>query len=56
MAFGFAVIPLAVWVARRYGGEMGGWPVMQGLARDLAGREVMEAREFLATIEAEWQG
>ena len=56
LAFGFAVIPLAVWVARRYGGEMGGWPVMQGLARDLAGREVMEAREFLATIEAEWQG
>jgi hypothetical protein len=56
VAFGLAVIPLVVWVARRWGGELRGWPVVEGLARDLAGREVMEAREFLATIEAEWQG
>lgn len=38
------------------GGELRGWPVVQGLARDLAGREVEGAREFLATLEAEWQG
>ena len=56
LALGFGVIPLAVWVARRYGGEMSGWPVMQGLARDFGGREVAGAKEFLATIEEEWEG
>lgn len=41
------MIPLAVWVARLYGEEMGGWPAMRGAAG---------AREFLATIEEEWKG
>ena len=51
LAFGWAMIPLAVWVARRYGEEMGGWPVMRGLARDLSGREVEGAIAFLGTLE-----
>jgi len=55
LAFGLAVIPLAVWVARRYGETMSGWPVMQGLLRDLAGREVVVALTFLTTLETEWE-
>ena len=51
VAFGLAVIPLAVWVARRYGARLGASPWMRELADTIAGRTLAEACEALAVIE-----
>ena len=51
VAFGLAVIPLAGWVARRYGARLGASPWMRELADTIAGRTLAEAREALAVIE-----
>lgn len=50
-AFGVAVIPLAVWVARRYGPQSSAAPWMRELADTIAGRTLAEARDALAVIE-----
>jgi hypothetical protein len=49
-AIGLAVIPLAIWVSKRFGARMGRSPVMQRLMRDLAGYNLNAATAFLATL------
>jgi hypothetical protein len=50
VAFGLAVIPLAIWVSRKFGGRMGRSPVIQRLMRDVAGYNLNAATGFLATL------
>jgi hypothetical protein len=48
--FGFAVIPLAVFVARRYGQRLGQSTLMRSLADEVAGRSLIAALNSLDTI------
>jgi hypothetical protein len=48
--FGLAVIPLALWAARRYADRLEGSPLAQRLARDLAGYNVNAAAGFLSAL------
>jgi hypothetical protein len=49
--FGLAVIPLAVWLARRYAGRMDRSPLVQRLLRDLGGYNLNAATGFLSSLE-----
>lgn len=49
--FGLALIPLAVWIARRYADRMGRSPLVQRLLRDLAGDNLNAAAGFLSRLE-----
>jgi hypothetical protein len=49
--FGLAVIPLVVWIARRYADRMGRSPLVQRLLRDIAGTNLNAAAGFLSRIE-----
>jgi hypothetical protein len=49
--FGLAVIPLAIWIARRYADRMGRSPLAQRLLRDLAGTNLNAAAGFLSRLE-----
>jgi hypothetical protein len=48
--FGFAVIPLAVFVARRYGQRLGQSTLMRSLADEVAGRSLIAALNSLDAI------
>ena len=48
--FGLAIIPLAIWLSRRFGDRMGRWPLLQGLMRDMAGYNLAVATDFLTTL------
>lgn len=48
--FGLAVIPLALWAARRYADRCQGSPLAQRLLRDLAGYNVNAAAGFLSAL------
>jgi hypothetical protein len=50
IALGLAIIPLAIWVSRKFGARMGRSPVMQRLMRELAGYNLNAATRFLATV------
>jgi hypothetical protein len=50
VAFGFAVIPLAVFVARRYGRQLGQSTLMRSLADEIAGVSLVSALNSLDTI------
>jgi hypothetical protein len=50
IAVGLAIIPLAIWVSRKFGARMGRSPVMQRLVRELAGYNLNAATGFLATV------
>lgn len=50
LAAGLAIIPLAIWVSRKFGDRMGRSPVMQRLMRELAGYNLNAATGFLATL------
>jgi hypothetical protein len=50
IAVGLAIIPLAIWVSRKFGARMGRSPVMQRLMRELAGYNLNAATGFLATV------
>lgn len=50
LAVGLAIIPLAIWVSRKFGDRMGRSPVMQRLMRELAGYNLNAATGFLATL------
>ncbi len=50
LAAGLAIIPLAIWVSRKFGDRMGRSPVVQRLMRELAGYNLNAATGFLATI------
>lgn len=49
--FGLAVIPLAVWLSRRYADRMQRSPMVQRLLRDLAGYNLNAATAYLGTLE-----
>jgi flagellar biogenesis protein FliO len=50
LAVGLAIIPLAIWVSKRFGDRMGRSPVMRRLMRELAGYNMNAATDFLATL------
>ncbi len=49
--FGLAVIPLALWISRRYADRMDRSPFVQSLMRDLAGYNLNAAVGFLGSLE-----
>lgn len=50
VAFGAAVIPLAVWLSRRYADRMESSPLGQSLMRDLAGYNLNAAVGFVSSL------
>ena len=50
LAVGLAIIPLAIWVSRRFADRMGHSPLMQRLMRELAGYNLNAATGFLAKL------
>lgn len=52
IAAGLAVIPLAIWVSKRFADRMGRSPAIQALMRELAGYNLNAATDFLATLSA----
>ena len=48
--FGLAVIPAAVWVAKRYGQRMQQWKPLRALADEIAGRSLTAALRDLALV------
>ena len=50
VAFGLALIPLAIWVSRKFGERMDRSPFIQGIMRSLAGYNLNAAATFLATL------
>jgi len=50
VAFGVAVIPLSVWVARRYGERLSRTSAMRHIADSIAGRDIAAAREYLEKL------
>ena len=49
-AFGLALFPLTIWVARKYGDRIGGSTFIRGLMKDLDGENLSAARKFLASL------
>jgi hypothetical protein len=54
VAFGVALIPLAVWLSKRFAAQMDRSPFIQGVMRSLAGYNLTSAAGFLASL-AEFQ-
>jgi len=48
--FGLAIIPMAIWVSRKFADRMGRSPIIQRLMRELAGYNLNAATRFLATL------
>ena len=47
---GLAIIPLAIWLSKKFGDRMGRSPVIQQLMKDLAGYNLKAAAGFLGTL------
>ncbi len=54
IAFGLALIPLAIGLSRRFSERAGGYPFIQSLMNDIAGRNLNVAAAFLKSL-AEFQ-
>jgi hypothetical protein len=50
LALGLLLIPLAVWISKRYEARMKRSPLVQGLMRNLAGRSLASAAAFVRSI------
>ena len=50
VAFGVCLIPLALWLSKRFGERMGRFPFIQRVMNDLAGRNLNAASEFIAKL------
>jgi hypothetical protein len=50
LAFGFAIIPLAVWASRKYRGRMANRPWLERLMGSLAGYNLNAGARFLAAL------
>lgn len=50
LAVGLAIIPVALWLAKRFSGSMSRSPIMQRFVRGLAGYNLNEATRFLETL------
>jgi hypothetical protein len=48
--FGLALIPLLLWVSKRFSDRVGRSPFIQQLMRDIAGHNLCAASEFIATL------
>jgi hypothetical protein len=48
--FGLSLIPLAVWLSKRFGDRMGRSPFIQRIMNDIAGRSLTSAAAFLANL------
>ncbi len=50
LAFGLAVIPMAIWLARRYGDRLSKVKAIGYLADSIAGRDIAAVRLFLEKL------
>ena len=50
LLFGLAIIPLAIWLSKKFGDRMDRSPKIQRLMKDLAGYNLNAASDFLATL------
>jgi hypothetical protein len=50
LLFGLAIIPLAIWLSKRFSDRMGRSPFLQRLMKDLAGYNLNVATGFLAKL------
>jgi hypothetical protein len=50
LAFGIAVIPLAIWLARRYGNRLSRVKAIRYIADSIAGRDIAVARDYLEKL------
>ena len=50
VTIGVAVIPVAIWVSKKFGERMVSSPTMQWLMRELAGYNLNAATGFLRTL------
>lgn len=50
VAFGLALIPVAIWVSKKFGDRMDRSPKIQWLMKELAGYNLNAASDFLATL------
>ena len=50
LAFGLAMIPVAIWIARHYSETLGTSPLLKHLADDMAGRSLVRAKKELDQI------
>lgn len=50
VAFGLALIPLCIWVSRKFGDRMDRSPFLQAIMRSLAGYNLNAAADFLVTL------
>ena len=50
VAFGLALIPVAIWVSKKFGDRMDRSPIIQGLMKSLAGHNLNEAADFLVIL------
>jgi hypothetical protein len=52
VAFGLLLIPLTLWLSKRFGDRMERFPFVQRLMDDIAGRSLNEATNFLGAVTA----
>jgi hypothetical protein len=50
VAFGLALIPVAIWVSKKFGDRMDRSPIIQGLMKSLSGHNLNAAADFLMTL------
>ena len=50
VVFGLSLIPLSLWVSKKFGDRMGRSPFMQQLMNDIAGRNLTKAQNFLSEL------
>jgi hypothetical protein len=50
LLFGLAIIPLAIWLSKKFGDRMDRSPKIQWLMKELAGYNLNAASDFLATL------
>ena len=50
LLFGLAIIPLAIWLSKKFGDRMDRSPKIQWLMKELAGYHLIAASDFLATL------
>jgi hypothetical protein len=52
VTFGLSLIPLALWLSKRFGDRMERFPFVHRLMDDIAGRSLNEASDFLGAVTA----
>jgi hypothetical protein len=52
VAFGLSLIPLALWLSKRFGDRMERFPFVRRLMDDIAGRSLNKATNFLGAVTA----